>query len=290
MDFAFLKARAERELPLTEDSKETLIQVGAGTCGLAAGAGKILERIEETVQRHRDPCRIQQVGCIGMCYAEPLMAVRKPGGPFVYYGNLIPDTAEEILSGALKNGNSAAREALCVRGEKGVEGIPRFEDLPMIRPQVRIATRNCGLIDPESIDHYLARGGYRGLDKALKISPEDVIGQIRISGLRGRGGAGFPTAAKWEFARNAPGSVRYFVCNADEGDPGAFMDRSLLEGDPHAVLEGLTIGAWAIGAEQGYIYVRAEYPLAIRRTSGSDSPDDALRSPGTQYPGQRLES
>jgi NADH-quinone oxidoreductase subunit F len=265
MDFADLKARADRGLKSLEGSDETLIHLGAGTCGCAAGIEKILERIEEILRREDYPCRILKVGCIGMCYAEPLMAVRKPGDSFIYYGNLTPDAAEEILLGCLKHGNLSAHAALCFRGDIGVEGIERFEDLPMIRPQVRIATRNCGMIDPENIDHYLARGGYRGLYKALKMKPEEVIEQIRISGLRGRGGAGFPTAAKWDFARKAPGSTRYFICNADEGDPGAFMDRSLLEGDPHAVLEGLAIGAWAIGAGQGYIYVRAEYPLAIRR-------------------------
>ena len=135
----------------------------------------------------------------------------------------------------------------------------------MIRPQVRIATRNCGLIDPENIHHYIAGGGYIGLDRALRMEPAVVIEEIRNSGLRGRGGAGFPTGVKWEFARNAPGKTRYFICNADEGDPGAFMDRSLLEGDPHAVLEGMLIGAYAIGAAEGFIYVRAEYPLAIER-------------------------
>jgi NADH-quinone oxidoreductase subunit F len=265
MNFASLAARADPAWDSMENSDEILIQIGTGTCGHAAGAGKILERLDQTVQREDYACRILQVGCIGMCYAEPLMALRKSGGPFLYYGNLTPDAAEEILVESVTKGRPAARAALCSRGAKTVDGIPQFEELPMIRPQVRIATRNCGLIDPENIDHYLARRGYRGLDNALKMTPEDVIEQIRISGLRGRGGAGFPTAAKWKFARNAPGRAKYFVCNADEGDPGAFMDRSLLEGDPHAVLEGLAIGAWAIGAEQGYIYVRAEYPLAIRR-------------------------
>jgi NADH:ubiquinone oxidoreductase subunit F (NADH-binding) len=135
----------------------------------------------------------------------------------------------------------------------------------MIRPQVRIALRNCGIIDPENIDHYIARGGYGGLQKALAMAPEEVIREIKDSGLRGRGGAGFPTGTKWEFARKAPGTIKYVVCNADEGDPGAFMDRSLLESDPHAVLEGMVICAYAIGAKEGYVYARAEYPLAIRR-------------------------
>jgi NADH-quinone oxidoreductase subunit F len=265
MDFASVKARAAHAWESLENSDEILIHIGTGTCGCAAGADKILKRLEETVRREDYACHIQQVGCIGMCYAEPLIALRKPGRPWIYYGNLTPDAAEDILIANAENGDPCAHAALCSRGTEIVDGIVRFEDLPMIRPQVRIAIRNCGIIDPENIDHYLARGGYSGLEKALRMTPEEVIAYIGRSGLRGRGGAGFPTAVKWDFARKAPGRCKYFVCNADEGDPGAFMDRSLLEGDPHSVLEGLVIGAWAIGAEQGYIYVRAEYPLAVRR-------------------------
>jgi NADH:ubiquinone oxidoreductase subunit F (NADH-binding)/ferredoxin len=143
--------------------------------------------------------------------------------------------------------------------------IPKLFELPMLKPQVRIALRNCGIIDPENINHYIASGGYSGLEKALGMAPEAVIEEMKKSGLRGRGGAGFPTGLKWEFCHKSLGAVKYVICNADEGDPGAFMDRSLLEGDPHAVLEGILIGAYAIGATDGYIYIRAEYPLAIQR-------------------------
>ena len=265
MDYSSLRAQSEREWEASETLDTILAQVGAGTCGLAAGAEKVIGRIEATAPQGENGVRIQRVGCIGMCYAEPLMALRAPGGPFLYYGNLTPDTTGVILTGILERDDFSIDRALCCRGDNGIEGVPRFEDLPMIQPQVRIATRNCGLIDPENIHHYIARGGYSGLDRALRMEPAAVIEEVRNSGLRGRGGAGFPTAVKWKFAHKASGKKKYFVCNADEGDPGAFMDRSLLEGDPHSVLEGLAIGAWAIGAEQGYIYVRAEYPLAIRR-------------------------
>jgi NADH-quinone oxidoreductase subunit F len=146
-----------------------------------------------------------------------------------------------------------------------VPGLPSIKEHPMIKPQVRIALRNCGIIDPEDIGQYIARGGYRALSKVLSMKPEDVIEEVKISGLRGRGGAGFPTAIKWEFCRKPPGREKYLICNADEGDPGAFMDRSILEGDPHAVLEGMLIAAHAIGCHQGYIYCRAEYPLALKR-------------------------
>ena len=265
MDYASAKAKADGEWDSLANLAEPLIHVGMGTCGRAAGAEKVLERIEMTVRRLGIPCRILQVGCIGMCYLEPMIAVRKPGRPFIYYGDLSPDRSEYILSRYLVDDDAVASMALCSLGEDSVEGILRFEDLPMVRPQVRIATRNCGLIDPENIDHYIARGGYNGLHKALRMKPGAVVEQIKRSGLRGRGGAGFATGVKWEFARNAPGRTKYLICNADEGDPGAFMDRSLLEGDPHAVLEGMAIGAYAIGAEQCYIYIRAEYPLAIKR-------------------------
>jgi NADH-quinone oxidoreductase subunit F len=225
----------------------------------------VLTAIDQGLKRMGVLGRIIQVGCIGMCYLEPMMAVRKTGRPFICYGNLTSERADEILSSYLLNNDPKLDMAICTMGEGSIEGIPRFSDLPMIRPQVRIALRNCGLIDPENIDHYIARGGYSGLQKALLTTPEEVIQIIKDSGLRGRGGAGFPTGVKWGFARKAQGKSKYFICNADEGDPGAFMDRSLLEGDPHSVLEGLLIGAYAIGAKEGYVYVRAEYPLAIRR-------------------------
>jgi len=265
MNFSTIKSRAARQWEALENLPQPLIQIGMGTCGKAAGAEDVWLAAKNTLKQMQMLGRTLQVGCIGMCYLEPLMAVRKPGMPFIYYGNLTPEKTEQILKSYLLDGDPMPQWAVCTRGNGGVEGICRFEDHPMIRPQVRIALRNCGLIDPENIDHYIARGGYTGLEKALSMKPEAVISEIKASGLRGRGGAGFPTGVKWEFARKALGKTKYIVCNADEGDPGAFMDRSLLEGDPHAVLEGLLIGAYAMGAQQGYIYVRAEYPLAIRR-------------------------
>jgi NADH:ubiquinone oxidoreductase subunit F (NADH-binding)/(2Fe-2S) ferredoxin len=245
--------------------EEPLIYIGMGTCGMAAGAEEVTASAKRTLKEMNLPGHILHVGCIGMCYIEPLMAVRKPGKPFVYYGNLNAERTEKILSDYLVNGDGNSKWAVCTMGEGAVKGLPRFDELPMIKPQKRIALRNCGLIDPEEIMHYLALGGYSGLHKALQMTPGDVIQEIKASGLRGRGGAGFPTGMKWEFAHKASGQTKYIICNADEGDPGAFMDRSLLEGDPHAVLEGMLIGAYAIGCNEGYIYIRAEYPLAIKR-------------------------
>jgi NADH:ubiquinone oxidoreductase subunit F (NADH-binding)/(2Fe-2S) ferredoxin len=265
MDYTSLQAKAQREWAWLENLPQPLITIGTGTCGRASGAGEILAAVRKTLKSTGVLARIMEVGCIGMCYAEPLMGVRKPGRPTIYYGGLTPEKTEAILTRYLSRDDPCRRwaEFRCGRGE--VDGIAPMEQHPMMRSQVRIALRNCGHIDPTNIDHYIARGGYSGLKRALDMPPEAVIKEIKDSGLRGRGGAGFPTGTKWAFARQAPGRSKYIVCNADEGDPGAFMDRALLEGDPHAVLEGMLIAAYAIGAAEGYIYARAEYPLAIER-------------------------
>jgi NADH:ubiquinone oxidoreductase subunit F (NADH-binding)/(2Fe-2S) ferredoxin/Pyruvate/2-oxoacid:ferredoxin oxidoreductase delta subunit len=265
MDYTALKAKADREWHWLENLPQPLITIGMGTCGRAAGAGDVLAAVRQAFKKSRVLGRIMEVGCVGLCYAEPLMAVRKPGRPAVYYGRLTPDKAEAIVLRSLVGEDSCTKWAEFSCGEGRIDGIPLIEEHPMMRPQVRIALRNCGLIDPTRIDHYIACGGYAGLRRALEMPPEAVIREISDSGLRGRGGAGFPTGVKWSFARRAPGRTKYLVCNADEGDPGAFMDRALLESDPHAVLEGMLIAAYAIGASEGYIYARAEYPLAIER-------------------------
>jgi NADH-quinone oxidoreductase subunit F len=200
-----------------------------------------------------------------MCYAEPLMEVAKPGLPSVFYANLTPAMAAEIVRDYLVGGDPRPDLAMGTRGEGGIDGIPGLYDLPVLKPQVRIALRNCGNIDPADIDQYIASGGYEGVKRAFGMSRQEVLDEVKRSGLRGRGGAGFPTGLKWQFCHDAPGEKKYIICNADEGDPGAFMDRAVLEGDPHAVLEGMLIGAYAMGADEAYIYVRAEYPLAIDR-------------------------
>jgi NADH-quinone oxidoreductase subunit F len=243
-----------------------VVYIGCATCGLAAGAGDLLGMVEGELKRLRVKARVVPVGCIGMCFAEPLVDVRLPGQPRVCYDGVTPEKLAKILEAHLKAKKPPARLAMGHFGEPGELGrIPRLFDLPMLRPQVRVALRNCGMIDPESVDHYLARDGYQGLMRALEKKPQDVIEEVIASGLRGRGGGGFPTGVKWRFCRQSEGDEKYLICNADEGDPGAFMDRSLLEGDPHAVLEGMCIAAYAIGARHGYVYIRAEYPLAIQR-------------------------
>ena len=265
MTFDKIRSQAVSEWEALERSDKPRILVGAATCGRAAGANAVLEAIDSALAKHKLKAVITQVGCIGLCYIEPIIDIVKPGRPHIFYGNLTPELASQLVEDYIVNDNPRPDLALGTVGNSGVEGIPEFYDLPMLKPQVRISLRNCGLIDPESINHYIANGGYSGLVKALAMAPEEVIDEMKKSGLRGRGGAGFPTGLKWEFCRKSPGTEKYIICNADEGDPGAFMDRSLLEGDPHAVLEGMLIGAYAIGATEGYIYARAEYPLAIQR-------------------------
>ncbi len=245
-----------------------IIYIGTASCGRAAGALEVLETIQETIETLNIQARIVQVGCIGPCYLEPLMDVALPGVPRVSYANVTPEKARKILSACLVDHQHLPKLA---KGHFGSDeftqtsGIRRFFDLPMLKPQVRVILRNCGIIDPEEIDHYLAQDGYVGFINALSGTPEMAIAKVKESGLRGRGGAGFQAFKKWEICRNSHGQEKYVICNADEGDPGAFMNRSLIESDPHAVLEGMLIGGYAIGANQGIVYVRAEYPLAVLR-------------------------
>jgi len=265
MNFEEIKKQAMSNWEAMQNSEKARILIGTGTCGIAAGAEDILKTLREELDKNSMEANIIQVGCIGLCYAEPLVEIVKPGMPGVFYGNLTPELISEIVRDYLTADNPRPDLALGTRGEGTINGIPRLFDLPVLKPQVRIALRNCGNIDPMDIHHYIANGGYEGLSEVLRMKPQKVIDEVKKSGLRGRGGAGFPTGLKWQFCHDSPGTQKYIVCNADEGDPGAFMDRAVLEGDPHAVLEGMLIGAYAIGASEGYIYIRAEYPLAIQR-------------------------
>ena len=245
-----------------------VIYLGTASCGIAAGALDILEVIQQTVAELGQIVRILQVGCIGPCYLEPIMDIAMPGQVRVSYTNVTAHKVKKILKSCLLEGDFLPQMAAGHFGDESLSvrtGIPRFFDLPMLKPQVRVILKNCGYIDPEDIDHYLAHEGYAGFLKVLREGPEYALDALKTSGLRGRGGAGFLTFKKWELCRWAGGKQKYAICNADEGDPGAFMNRALIESDPHAVLEGLLIGGYTIGATQGIIYVRAEYPLAVKR-------------------------
>jgi NADH-quinone oxidoreductase subunit F len=265
MPFDEVQQRARDEWKELKQSKIPIISVGTASCGRAAGALEVLETIENGLKSQRTAARIVEVGCIGLCYAEPIVIITKPGRPGICYGNITPEKAQELIENYIAGDNPLAEYALGTVGEGSIDGIPNLFDLPVLKPQVRRVLGNCGFIDPTNISHYIANGGYSGLERALKMTPEEIITELSKSGLRGRGGAGFPTWRKWQFCRQARGEEKYIICNADEGDPGAFMNRSLIEGDPHSILEGMLIAGYAIGAREGYIYCRAEYPLALER-------------------------
>jgi NADH-quinone oxidoreductase subunit F len=261
-----VKAQERRK---TRDETKTTILLGMGTCGIAAGANAVAEAVRSELKKRNIEAELVSVGCIGMCHNEPLLDIQQPGKPRVTYTRVQPKMVPSIIEKHLIQGEYNKRwiyGQILTGSADPIEGIPVYEELPFYQKQIRIALKNCGIIDPQNIEEYLAEGGYGGLEKALfEMTPADVIEEMKDSGLRGRGGAGFLTGLKWEFCSRAKGSPKYVICNADEGDPGAFMDRSVLEGDPHAVLEGMAIAAYAIGAPEGYIYCRAEYPLAIER-------------------------
>jgi NADH:ubiquinone oxidoreductase subunit F (NADH-binding)/(2Fe-2S) ferredoxin len=257
---------AERDWAAQQALDVPKIYIGSATCGLAAGADELLERVDGELASLGIEARVLKVGCIGMCFAEPLVDIQLPGQPRVAYASITGKKLPRILKRHLVEGEPHKKYVFGTLGEGSLAEVPRLEELPVLGPQIpRIALRNAGRIDPTSLDDYLAQGGYKGLLRALDMKPEEVIQEVKDSQLRGRGGAGFPTGLKWTFCRNSPGDHKYLVCNADEGDPGAFMDRSVLESDPHAVLEGMCIAAYAIGTDVAYIYIRAEYPLAIQR-------------------------
>jgi NADH:ubiquinone oxidoreductase subunit F (NADH-binding)/NAD-dependent dihydropyrimidine dehydrogenase PreA subunit/(2Fe-2S) ferredoxin len=265
VDFTALRNKAIKEWQALWSGDKPLILVGLATCGMAAGANAVLKAIKDELARRNIEANIIPIGCIGLCYLEPLVDIVKPGKPRICYSHVTPEKAIKLIEDYLINDNPHPDLALGTFGDSTVDNIPKFFELKMLKPQVRIATRNCGHINPEDINHYIAKDGYSGLNKSLGMHPKEVITEVEKSGLRGRGGAGFPTWRKWDEARNSKATPKFVVCNADEGDPGAFMDRSVLEGDPHAILEGMAIAGYAIGTPNGYIYVRAEYPLAVRR-------------------------
>ncbi len=265
MSFEDTRQKALRQWDAMQNSSQPVIFVGTATCGRSAGAMEVLELFRKELPKRGIDAQIVEVGCIGLCSAEPLVCIRKPPRPAFCYAGVTPKRALALIEGYLVNDDCQASPAMGVLAEQGVDGVEPLFETAFFRHQTRRTLARCGLIDPSNFDHYLAHDGYGGLVKAVEMGSQKVIEQVKESGLRGRGGAGFPTWRKWQFCKDAEGSKKYLVCNADEGDPGAFMNRSLLEGDPHAMLEGMLIAGYAIGAEEGYIYCRAEYPLALER-------------------------
>jgi NADH:ubiquinone oxidoreductase subunit F (NADH-binding)/(2Fe-2S) ferredoxin len=256
------------------------ILIGSATCGVAMGARAVEAAARRAVEDLGLDAAVCRTGCIGFCSREPLLDLVLPGGPRVSYGRMDADKTRALLAAYAATGDLKPEWALgrfdreehvstgevhqYPNGPDQLQAVPEWSGLDFYRRQKKVILRNCGSIDPLSLEEAIARGTYRGAIQAItQMTPDDVIDRIVQSGLRGRGGAAFPTGQKWRLARQAPADIKYVVCNADEGEPGAYMDRTVLEGDPHAVLEGLLIGAFAIGASEGFLYVRSEYPLAI---------------------------
>ncbi len=265
-NFPSIQQAASEQWQALQESSEPVLYLGMGSCGLASGAGEVWDQINKTIASEKVNAQILKVGCIGPCYLEPLLDIQMPGYPRYCFNNVDGKKAEKLFLDYIHKGESKIKPiGYLGNGKSPLNGLKSFWDQPMLKNQVRIVLRNCGIVDPENIYHYIARGGFNGLVNAFDLGPEGVINEVETSGLRGRGGAGFPTYLKWQLCRKAKGQDKYLICNADEGDPGAFMNRSLMEGDPFSLLEGMIIAAYAIGATHGYIYIRAEYPLAIER-------------------------
>ncbi|MBE9469970.1 MAG: NADH-quinone oxidoreductase subunit NuoF [Chloroflexi bacterium] len=260
MTFEEIEAQAKSEWKDLQSN--THILIGTPTCGRAAGALATLEAFKKELSRRKIDVKIIEVGCMGLCYAEPLVTISKPGSFRVVYHNITPELASRLVEGYIMSDDPCLELALGTL-EGGEEEAPYIPELPRFEHELRLVLWRCGYIDPQNINHYIANGGYAALNRALTMQPGQIVEELKRSGLRGRGGAGFPTGRKWELCRSAEGEPKYVICNADEGDPGAFMDRVVLESDPHQTIEGMIIAAYAVGSHQGYIYVRAEYPLAI---------------------------
>ena len=246
---------------LKANTTEKHILVCHGTGCTSSKSPKIIENFRNILkEKNIENVKVIQTGCFGLCAKGPIVIIRPED---VFYAHVKPEDCEEIINTHIVEGKIVER-LLCQ--DIDARTVKQLDELNFYKKQERIALKNCGIIDPENIDEYIAFDGYKALEKVLfEMTPEEVIKEVTDSGLRGRGGAGFPTGKKWEFTRIAKGDQKYVVCNADEGDPGAFMDRSILEGDPHCVLEAMMIAGYSVGANKGYIYVRAEYPIAVHR-------------------------
>lgn len=299
-DLETLKAEGRRSLYAPSALK---INIGMASCGIAAGADDTYEAAREMFIG--DGTIIRKSGCMGFCEQEPLIDIQTPGGPRMVYRKATEKRLREIVDahrgGDLKSkyllGRMLSPRSIMEGNGAGpplstrLDGdAPVLEDIPFYRHQFKIALRNCGYMDPDSIEEYIARGGYFSLKKCLtEMTPEQVIDVMTASGLRGRGGAGFPTGIKWASCRKAEGDEKYVICNADEGDPGAYMDRSILEGDPHSIIEGMLICAYAVGSRQGFIYVRNEYPLAVVRLTKAIQKAESLGLLGENIMGSDLD-
>jgi NADH-quinone oxidoreductase subunit F len=262
--FKALYQEAERRKNAFDSDPTPKIHIGMATCCVAAGATETKKALEDALEEFHVEARIHTVGCMGHCYAGPFIIIDHPssGFPPIFYSQVDAGKARMLVRSFLMEGDPQLEYVYGAMVENDM--LPSVMDFSRFNKEKRVILEKCGIVDPEDIYDYIAHGGYQAVVKTLKRDPDEVVGEIQKSGLRGRGGAGFPTGKKWELARQAPGEEKIAICNADEGDPGAYMDRAILESNPHQVLEGLIIAAYAVGARKAYIYVRAEYPLAVK--------------------------
>jgi len=263
-----IKETADERWQALTSGPDVWIRVGTAMCGHSAGAYEVIDALKVELERREITATIDEVGCLGLCYAEPLIDILRPGSESrLFFGNVTPDDVGAIVDSYLVQGTVPADKALGYLGDEPIQGVPDLQDLPGIGRQQRIALRNAGHIAPSDIYQYIANGGYAGIHKALtQMEPDDVIKEMTDSGLRGRGGAAFPTGIKWSFMVRSPGPPKYMLCNCEEGDPGAYNDKGILESDPHTLLEGLMIGGYATRATNGIVFIRHGHDGPIDRT------------------------
>lgn len=259
---------SQLEVLKNENNEKPIIFIGAGTCGLGAGAAETLEAAQEYIDKHNIDAQVLQTGCIGLCSSEPIMDIKLPGYNRVSFEKVEAKDAEGILEQVF-NKEIPTQNFMGQfesYSQNAWQNRPYITEHPFFKHQKRLVLKNCGISDPVSIEEYIAKNGYKNFLNALaKFEPEALCDSVEKSGLRGRGGGGFPAGTKWKFAIKEKSDQKYLICNADEGDPGAFMDRAIIEGEPHRLIEGMAIAAYGLGATKGYVYIRAEYPLAIER-------------------------
>ena len=269
-NFAELKAKADQRWQELVSGDTPWVRVGTAMCGHAAGAREVVDALNAGLESRGIKAVVDEVGCLGLCFAEPLVDILKPGKPRVFFKNISPSDVQSLIDGYLAGDGLLPDQTLGYLGDGSVDGVRDLKTLPSMALQQRIALRNAGHIAPNDIYQYIANDGYQGLRKALSdMEPADVLQEVTDSGLRGRGGAAFPTGVKWSFLVRSPGPPKYILCNCEEGDPGAYNDKGILESDPHTLLEGLTIAGYATGASNGFVFIRHGHDGPIRRTEGA---------------------
>ncbi|MDP6301261.1 MAG: NADH-ubiquinone oxidoreductase-F iron-sulfur binding region domain-containing protein [SAR202 cluster bacterium] len=262
-----IKKTADERWQRLTSGERPWIRVGTALCGHAAGVYQVIDALNAELRNRDVPAIIDEVGCLGLCYAEPLIDIQKPGASRLFFSNVTPEDVPGIVESYLVNDIVPTEQAFAYLGETAIDGVPDLNESPRMQAQQRIALRNAGHTAPGDIYQYIARGGYAAIDKAIReMQPEDVIKQVTDSGLRGRGGAAFPAGVKWSFMVRAPGPPKYILANCEEGDPGAYNDKGILESDPHTLLEGLLIAGYAAGASNGIVFIRHGHDGPIDRT------------------------